>query len=120
MLGFAHECVSNPKWNGKVRLILVETHEFVSAYQHKDKAERQRYWLQPEIRTDVRAVSEKYLAESMFQEWRQSYALYAYRGQAWDDLNAQLKLLGPIDYEVFGGRAAYDKVVAQAKAHTKP
>ncbi|HTH48674.1 MAG TPA: hypothetical protein VMB21_14270 [Candidatus Limnocylindria bacterium] len=120
MLAFGRECVSNPKWSGNVRLILVDAHAYLSNYERKDKAARQAYWLQPGVWPDLRSAYEKFFAEPQFQSWRQNYALDAYRCQAWDDLNLQLPQLGAVDYKFFGGRAAFDRMVAEAKQHAKP
>ena len=81
----------------------------------------QRYWLQPEVWSDIRAAYEEFFRrEPNAVSWRHNYAWYAYKCQAWDDLNAQLKLLGPVNYDYFGGRTAFDKMVAEAREHAKP
>ena len=49
--------------------------------------------------------------------WRKNYALYAYRAEQWDELNRQLPLLGEINYEFFGGKDQYDKMVRRAHEH---
>ena len=51
--------------------------------------------------------------------WRHNYALYAYRAEQWDDLNRQLPLLGEINYEFFGGKDQYEKIVRLAKEHAR-
>ena len=51
------------------------------------------------------------------------YALYAYRCQRWDKLNELLPKLGRVNYDYFGGKSEFDKMVALAKQHageTKP
>ncbi len=121
MLAFGHECVSNTNWSGRVPLVLTEAHGFLSAYGRNDSASRQAYWLQPEVWPDLRAAYEAFFRkEPDAVGWRPNYTLHAYKCQAWDDLNAQLQQLGPVNYNFFGGRAAFDRMVAEAKNHAKP
>lgn len=121
MLTFGRECIRNTNWSGTVPLTIVDAHIFLGALSGKDEATRQRYWLRPEVWPDLRAAYEEFLRrEPKAIGWRHNYAWYAYKCQAWDDLNSQLKLLGPVNYGYFGGQAVFDQMVAEAKEHAKP
>ncbi len=121
MLDFGHECITNTNWKGTVPLIMVDVHSFLSTYGRKDKKAQQAYWEQPEVWQDIRAAYEEFFRrEPDAVGWRHDYAWYAYKCQAWDDLNAQLRLLGRINYDYFGGQAVFRQMVEDAKKHAKP
>ena len=74
----------------------------------------------PRLRQLTLANLEKFFTLNPEEKgWRHNYALYAYRAEQWDDLNRQLPLLGEINYEFFGGKDQYDKMVRLAKEHAK-
>lgn len=116
MLEFGHECVASKKWGGHVPLILRDAHESLARYLPKEQ--QAAYWERPEVWKDLKSAFDKFF-ELNPQEvgWHHNYALYAYRARQWDELNRQILLLGPINYEFFGGKAAFDEMVRQAKTH---
>lgn len=50
--------------------------------------------------------------------WHHNFARLAYWCERWDELNEQLAQLGPVNYDYFGGKEAFDKMVRLAKEHT--
>lgn len=118
MLEFGRECVNSKKWGGHTALILRDAHESLARYL--DEADRPAYWKQPSVWKDIHAAFEKFFELNPDEiGWHHNYALYAYRAEQWDELNRQLPLLGEVNYEFFGGRQKYDKMVQEAKAHQK-
>ncbi len=121
MLAFGHECLTNTSWKGRTALLIVDAHDYLSTYGRQDPAARQAYWLRPEVWSDIHAAYEEFFRrEPDALNWRQSYVRDAYRCHAWDTLNEQLELTGPVNYDYFGGREAFDRMVAVAKSHRKP
>ena len=116
MLEFGRECVASKKWGGHVPLILRDAHESLARYLPKEQ--QTTYWRDPEVWKDLKSAFDKYF-ELNPQDggWHHNYALYAYRAGQWEDLNRQIPLLGPINYDFFGGKEAFDQMVRQAKAH---
>ena len=87
-------------------------------YECQTDAERKAYWTRPEVWADIQASFARFFALNPNAEgYHQNYALFAYWCQQWDELNRQLDLLGTVNYDYFGGREAYDKMVEEAKAH---
>jgi len=41
----------------------------------------------------------------------------AYRSKAWATIQEQVSLLNEIDYEYFGGRDAFDRMMAETREH---
>ncbi|HTL55277.1 MAG TPA: hypothetical protein VL361_06335 [Candidatus Limnocylindrales bacterium] len=118
MLKFGRECVDSKKWGGHVPLILRDAHEALARYL--DKEEQPDYWKRPEVWKDLKAAFEKFFKLNPDEiGWRHNYALYAYRAEQWEDLNRQIPLLGEINYEFFGGKEAYDKMVRLARDHSR-
>jgi hypothetical protein len=118
MLEFGRQCVNSEKWGGHVPLILRDAHE--SLVKYLEKSEQADYWKRPEVWKDIKASFEKFFTLNPEEKgWRHNYALYAYRAEQWDDLNRQLPLLGEINYEFFGGKDEYDKIVRLAKEHAR-
>ncbi len=121
MLEFGRECVRNTNWTGSVPLILMDAHSYLSSYGRSTEAEQHQYWLRPEVWPDLKSVYEEILRRFPNQPgWHHNYAWFAYQCEAWDDLNEQLRLLGPVNYEYFGGQAAFNRIVEDAKKHAKP
>jgi len=116
MLAFGKECLESKKWGGKVALVLVDTHRALANYL--DESERPDYWKRPGVWQDLRAAFTKYLqAHPNDIKERQEYALFAYRCGDWDELNKQLPLPGKVQYDVFGGKTQYEKMLRFAKDH---
>jgi hypothetical protein len=116
IIAFGRECVESKEWGGCVPLALVNVHKALVDYV--DDSQRALYWQKPSVWPDLQEAFTKYLQTypDDFNE-RQEYALYAYRCEQWDELNKQLPKLGKIHFDVFGGKADYDKMVKLAKEH---
>ena len=120
MLAFGHECVGNTNWSGTVPLVLVDAHDFFASFQETEAA-RSMYWRRPGVWPDIRAAFEEFFRRSPDDGIRrQTYVRFAYKCAAWDDLNAQLRLLGRVNYDEFGGQEAFAKMLADAREHAKP
>jgi hypothetical protein len=114
MLEFGRECVKSTEWGGHVPLILVDAHDWI-AKRPEHKSSKQ-YWKKPEVWADMKMAYEKFFKLNPDHiGWRHNYARHAWWAEQWDDLNKQIALLGPINYEFFGGKAEFNKMVAQAK-----
>jgi hypothetical protein len=118
MLSFGRECAASEKWNGFVPLVLAEAHDSLSRYAQK--ADDTNYWQRAEVWPDVKASFERFftLHPEAFS-WRHNYARYAYLCEQWDSLNEQLKLLGEVNYDYFGGKAEFEKMASLAAEHTR-
>jgi hypothetical protein len=117
LLEFGHECVNSQTWKGRVPLVLVDTHEALARYL-TDPDERKNYWKSPTVWEDVRAAFEKFFALNPDStSWRHNYAKFAYLCERWDELNRQIKQLGEVNYDYFGGKEAFDKMVRLAREH---
>ncbi|HSH94970.1 MAG TPA: hypothetical protein VK968_12545, partial [Roseimicrobium sp.] len=49
---------------------------------------------------------------------RQNYAWYAYHCGKWDQFNELVAMLGKVDYEFFGGKEEFDKMMRTAAEHS--
>jgi hypothetical protein len=114
---FGAECLESTNWGGKVPLIVVDAHRAMINYLPANA--RSTYWQQPTVWMDVKRAFEKYLeGNPKDTKERQRYAAFAYAALQWETLNEQMPLLGTIDFKIFGGAAAYQKMVITAKQHS--
>ena len=114
MLQFGTECVTSTNWGGWVPLILVEAHDTLERYARKQGDTN--YWNTTGVWEDIKSSFDRFF--SLCPDaigWRHNYAKYAYRCERWDDLRRQIALLGPINYEYFGGKAEFEKMVRLAE-----
>ena len=117
MLEFAGECANSSKWGGHVPLILLDAHELIS--QSLGREARKDYFRRPEVWADLKQAFDKFFRLNPEETgWHHNYASYAYRAQQWLDLNRELALLGTVNYDYFGGKAEFDKIVQAAKEHS--
>jgi hypothetical protein len=87
-----------------------------------EKPDQKKYWKDPEVWADIKSSFEKFFQLYPNETgWRHNYARYAYRCEQWDDLNKLIPLLGNVNYEYFGGKQEFEKMVALAKkrSHSK-
>ena len=116
MLAFGRECVNSKKWGGHVPLILRDAHE--SLVKYLPKQQQAGYWKRPEVWSDLKAAFERFFELNPEDKgWHHDYARYAYWAEQWDVLDRQIPLLGAINYDFFGGKDEYDKMVRLAKQH---
>ncbi|PYJ85659.1 MAG: hypothetical protein DME22_08200 [Verrucomicrobia bacterium] len=120
MLKFGRECVESKEWSGHVPLVLADAHDEVPLY-YLEKSDQATYWKRPEVWLDIKAAFEKFFWLNPNKPgWHHNYARYAYWCEQWDELNQQLLQLGPVNYDYFGGKEEFDKMVLLAKQHAAP
>ncbi len=118
LLAFGRQCVESTEWKGRVPLIMLDAHEAVVSYLPQGPM-RTNYWKNPLVWRDIKDGFEKFFQlnpEAI--GWRHNYALYANRCEAWSDLGKQIAIMekaGPVNYDYFGGRVAYEAMKLNAK-----
>ncbi|MGH7954138.1 MAG: hypothetical protein ACREFE_19770 [Limisphaerales bacterium] len=119
MLAFGLSCVQNTNWGGRIPIILVNAHLDI-AEQYSDKSERADYWKRPEVWADIQSAYDRcFQINPDATDLYYYYARFAYRAEDWDKLNELIPKLGPvINYDFFGGKDEFDKMVQLAKEHT--
>ena len=81
---------------------------------------RRDYFRRPEVWTDLKQSFDKFFRLNPEETgWHHNYALYAYRAQQWVELNRELALLGSVNYDYFGGKAEFEKIVQAANEHSE-
>ncbi len=115
MLQFGHECVTNTQWGGNLPLILLDAHYFIS-YMFTNQTDQENYWKQPEVWTDLDTAYKRFFeinpnATSRYYQ----YAWYAYKCEQWTKFVELIPKLGPVNYDYFGGKDEFDKMVQLAK-----
>jgi hypothetical protein len=117
MLTFGRECIQNKLWGGRVPLIIVDAHSDIRN-QFVDASEKTNYWKRPEVWLDLKDAYDRFLEVNPEAiGWYHNYAWYAYKAEDWATLNAIIPKLGPVNYDYFGGKNEFDKMVALAKEH---
>jgi hypothetical protein len=117
MLAFGRECVVSTNWGGHVPLILVDAHSEFSRTLNAD--DRQAYWALPDVWPDIQAGYERFAqTRPDATRFRYPYAAYAFRCGQWQDFLDQIKIIrkndDEPDYNYFGGKEAFDKLVELA------
>ncbi len=116
MLKFGRECVNSAEWGGRVPMILAEAHYSLASYLPAKERKEKEYWKRPGVWKDVKASFDKFFEKYPDAlGYRHNYARYAYWCEQWDDLNKQLGLMGPVNYDYFGGKMEFEKMVKLAK-----
>ena len=118
MLRFGRECVRSKVWKGQVPLVLAVAHSEIYS-QFIDKSEQSGYWKRAEVWNDVKSSYDRFfdLNPEAFA-WHHDYALRAYQGEKWDEFLHQVSLFtSGTNYDYFGGKAEFDKMVQLANEH---
>jgi thiol-disulfide isomerase/thioredoxin len=116
LLAFGRHCVESKEWGGSVPLILLDAHEKIQGYLDGDA--KTNYWKQPDVWLDVQDAFDRFFElNPNATSWYYKYVWYANQCQRWDKLIELLPMLGQVDYAYFGGKPAFDKMVALAKQH---
>ena len=120
MLNFGRECVQSTNWGGRIPLILIDAHSSLCGYI--DKSEQTNYWKQPDVWADIKSAYEKFFElNPNAAGYHAYYAWYAYYAEDWDTLNQLIPKLEPNDYNLFGGKNEFGKIVQLAKENaSKP
>lgn len=116
-IAFGHECVQSKEWKGRVPLILWEAHRMLA----NDRASglKDQHWLQPGVWSDVQASFERFFELNPdARGWRHDYALHAYKCRQFDKFLDLLPTMGWVRDSYFGGREAFDRMVAEAEKAT--
>ncbi len=115
-LAFARECVQSTKWGGHVPLTLVLAHNDIDL--RLTGAAKTEYWKQPEVWVDIKNAYNRFIELNPQETYvYNGYALHAYQAEQWDDLNKLLPKIAPTNYETFGGKNEFEKIIRLAKAH---
>ncbi|HEY2081235.1 MAG TPA: hypothetical protein VGI88_00515 [Verrucomicrobiae bacterium] len=115
-LAFGRECVQNTKWGGQVPLTLVDAH--ISIDSRNEGQAQMDYWKQPEVWADIQAAYDRYFELNPDDiGYYHNYVWYAYQAEQWAKLNELIPKLGPVNYNYFGGKEAFDQMVEAANAH---
>jgi len=120
MLDFGRECVHNTNWGGHVPLILMDAHHAIYT-RYVDPSEKTNYWNQPYVWADLKASFDRFFELNPGAVGsHHDFAWYAYQCGQWDEFNRQLSLFSTgTNYDYFGGKAEFDKMVQRAKDHSR-
>jgi len=112
MLNFGRFCVQNTNWGGRIPIVLVNAHLDI-AEQYIDKSEQTNYWKQPKVWEDIQSAYNRcFQINPHATDLYYYYVRFAYRAEDWSKLNELIpKLAFPINYDFFGGKDAFDKMV---------
>jgi hypothetical protein len=117
MITFGRECVATTNWGGNVPLILADSHREYWLYLN-DSEEKSNYWKSPDVWPDIQAAFDRFFELNPDATgYYHNYAWYAYHAEQWNKLNELLPKLGPVNYDYFGGKDEFNKMVQLAKEH---
>lgn len=117
MVAFGRQCVASTNWGGNVPLILANAHREYWLYLN-DSEEKTNYWKQPEVWPDLKTSFDRFFELNPDAiGYYHNYAWYAYHAEQWSELNEIIPKLGPVNYDYFGGKDEFNKMVQLAKAH---
>jgi hypothetical protein len=113
-LQFARSCVESEAYGGQVPRVLAEMHHSLAGYFKL--AESPQYWRKPHVWQDVHASWEKFFKlNPEATSWRHNYAKDAFLCGEYKVFLQQAGLFnGHTNFAWFGGREAWDAMVAQA------
>jgi hypothetical protein len=113
---FGRECVRSSKWGGHVPLILVLAHNDING--RLSGSAKVDYWKQPEVWPDMNSAYVRFFELNPEEtQLYGDYALHAYQAEQWAALNEILPKLTSTNFERFGGKAEFDKMIRLAKEH---
>jgi hypothetical protein len=117
MLEFGRECVTNKNWGGNVPLTLFEAHRMLCDGL-TNASMKSFYWRIPNVWLDVQNSYERYFEVNPTDTKSLTiYSLFAFETGHWREFNAMASKIDPADYEMFGGKEKFDKLVAEAGRH---
>jgi hypothetical protein len=119
MLNFGRECATNEDWGGHVPLILMDAHRAIQA-EFTPESDKAAYWSQPVVWNDLQTSFDRFFElnpESI--SWYHNYAWFAYQAGQWSTFNQLLPKFGSTNYDYFGGKEAFEKMVAYSKAQAR-
>jgi hypothetical protein len=105
-LAFGREVVGSDKFTGMTPLCLNRAHERLAALYRNS---RPNYWTEPQVWPDVKASFERCLQFAGDDDGvRQRYITAAARCLQWKTVTEQIGKLTDVDYDYFGGQAAFE------------
>jgi hypothetical protein len=111
-LAYARQVVRSDKFTGPTPLCLNRVHELLAGLYRNS---RPNYWLEPQVWPDVKASFERYLQANSADDFtRNRYISAALRCHQWQAASDQIALLNKIDYDYFGGQAAFESMKQNA------
>lgn len=117
LMAFGRECVDSTRWGGRVPLIMASIHQFIARLLTKEQ--QAAYWKQPAVWRDLDASYQKFFQiNPKANDYLPEYMLAAYRCEQWGKLIELNSKLTTVDYDAFGGKEAYDRMVKLAQQHT--
>ncbi len=117
MLEFGRECATNLQWGANVPLILLDAHYFIDT-MWTNETDQADYWKRPGVWPDVQMAYERFFQANPNATGRYyQYAFYAYKCEQWHQFLELIPKLGPVDYNYFGGKDQFDKMVQTAEAN---
>jgi hypothetical protein len=117
MLDFGRECVTNQQWAGHIPLIMVDAHVDIQS-QHVSGWQKTNYWSDPAVWKDLKMAYDRFFKLNPSAiGWYHNYCWYAYQAQDWAALNTAIPKLGSINYNYFGGKEKFERMLAEAKEH---
>jgi hypothetical protein len=115
-VAFGRECVHSTNWGGHIPLILVLAHNDLNS--RLTGSAKSEYWKQPEVWEDIKNAYDRYF-ELNPEETHvyNAYVLHAYQAEQWAALNELIPKLTTTNYDMFGGKSEFDKMIRLANAH---
>ena len=116
-IAFGRQCVASKVWKGRVPLVLVEAHQMLA----NDNATglKEKYWPRPGVWSDVKASYDRFLELNPESTWAlQELAAYAHKCRQFGAFLDLLPRFGELNDANFGGREAFERMVAEAARET--
>jgi len=120
MLAFGRECLHS-NWGGTVPLTLWNTHIRINNRNKKSNPTAYaNYWKNPEVWPDIKASFDRYFEMNPDDvSYRHDYAYYAYLCGQWSEFLNQTTLFSyGTNYNYFGGKDAFNKMLETARQRT--
>ena len=115
-VAFGRECVRSTNWGGHIPIILVLAHNDING--NLTGAAKADYWKQPEVWEDIKSAYDRYFELNPDETHiYNAYVLHAYQAEQWAALNQLIPKLTTTNYDMFGGRSEFDKMIRLANAH---
>ena len=81
-------------------------------------AEKTNYWKRSEVWLDLQSAYDRFFELNPDETGLyHDYARFAYRAEQWDKLNELIPKLGSVNYDYFGGKEEFDKMIRLANEH---
>jgi hypothetical protein len=119
MIAFGRECADSTNWGGNVPLILSDAHREYWLYLD-DPELKTNYWKRPDVWPDIEKAFDRFFELNPNETaYYHNYAWYAYQCQQWEKFNELVPKLDQVNYDYFGGKDEFDKMVQFARENVK-